>query len=321
MAVAIPRAPGAVRRPLLRPAVRENLMGWLFASPWLIGFIVFTLGPMLFSLYASFSRYNITTDPVWIGTQNYQDLFTDPRYYIALGNTFWMVVVKTPIVIVVSLAIAMLLNLDLPGDRVFRVLFYLPNVLAGIAAVFLWQWILSPDGLLNRGLQVLGISGPAWFSDPTWTKPGLVVMGMWWIGGSVLIFLAGLKGIPATLYEAAAIDGATGWARVRYVTLPMLSPTIFFQIVTGIIGAFQIFTTAYILSSGPGQNVRDGGPGQSLLFYVLYLYNWAFGKSGPGGFQMGYAAAMAWVLFLIILAITLIQLVLARRWVYYESER
>jgi multiple sugar transport system permease protein len=301
--------------------VRENLIGWLFASPWIIGFIVFTVGPMLFSLYASFSKYNITTDPVWIGLQNYQELFADPRYYIALINTVWMVVVKIPIVIIVSLAIALLLNMDLPGDKVFRVLFYMPNVLAGIAAVFLWQWILSPDGLLNRAIGAVGIPGPAWFSDPTWTKPGLVVMGMWWIGGSVLIFLAGLKGIPVSLYEAAAIDGATGWSRVRYIPLPMLSPTIFFQIVTGIIGAFQIFTTAYILSSGPGQNVRDGGPGQSLLFYVLYLYNWAFGKSGPGGFQMGYASAMAWVLFIIILAVTLVQLVLARRWVYYESER
>ncbi|MCA1552776.1 MAG: sugar ABC transporter permease, partial [Chloroflexi bacterium] len=271
--------------------------------------------------YTSFTHYNITTNPVWIGVDNYKNLFADPRYYIALGNTAWMVLVKTPLVMIAALSIALLLNMDLPGDKIFRVLFYMPNVLSGIAAVFLWQWILSADGLFNRGLAVFGISGPGWFYDSQWTKPGLVVMGMWWIGGNVLIYLAGLKGIPQSLYEAAAIDGATGLSRLRHITLPMLSPTIFFQLVTGIIGAFQIFTTAYILTSAPGQNIADGGPGQSLLFYVLYLYNWAFGKTGPGGFQMGYASAMAWVLFVIILAVTLVQLVLARRWVYYESER
>jgi multiple sugar transport system permease protein len=315
MSVAAERPKLAQPRPFLRPAVKEAIAGWLFASPWIIGFLLFTAVPMLFSIYVSFARYNITTPPEWIGLENYQRLFRDPRFYQSLGNTFWMVVFKTPIVIVVSIALALLLAMDVPGSRFFRTVFYLPNVLAGVAAVFLWKWILAPDGLLNRALGVVGLDGPAWFTDPNWTKPGLVVMGMWWIGGNVLIYLAGLKGIPRELYEAAAMDGAVGWSKLWHITLPMLSPTIFFQVVTGIIGTFQIFTTAFIISNGDPFYA-----GQSLLFYVLYLYYRAFGKLGPGGFQMGYASAMAWVLFVIIMAFTLIQLWLSKRWVYYETE-
>ncbi|HEX2914787.1 MAG TPA: sugar ABC transporter permease [Chloroflexia bacterium] len=312
------------RPPLLRPAIREAITGWLFALPWIIGFIVFTVGPMAFSAFASFTDYNITTDPHWVGTQNYSDLFHDDRFYLALGNTFWMVLVKVPLVTIASIGIALLLNLNLPGDKAFRSVFYLPQVLSGVAAIFLWKWILSSDGLFNNFLHLIGVPEnqlPAWFSDPLWTKPGLVIMGMWWIGGNILIFLAGLKGIPDQLYEAAAIDGAKGWPMIRHITLPMLSPTIFFQVVTGIIAAFQIFTTAYILSSNvAGSNMQaQGGPDGSLLFYVLYLYNRAFGKTGAGGFQMGYASAMAWVLFIIILIVTFIQLRLAKRWVYYET--
>ncbi len=285
--------------------------------PWIIGFLLFTAGPMFFSLYASFTRYSITTPPEWIGTRNFAQIFRDPFFYTALYNTFWMVIVKIPIVTVTAISIALLLALDLPGGRFFRTIIYMPNVLSGVAAVFLWQWILRPNGLFNTGLALFGIQGPGWFVDPLWTKPGLVVMGMWWIGGDILIYLAGMKGISRDLYEAATIDGAGGWAKTWFITLPMLSPTIFFQIVTGIIGTFQIFTTAYILS---GTESATGGPRQSLLFYVLYLYNRAFGRSGPAGFQMGYASAMAWILFAIILVVTLAQLWLSRRWVYYETE-
>lgn len=307
------------RRPLFRVATKEAITGWLFALPWILGFLVFTVGPMLFSLYTSFTRYNIIAPPRWIGLENYQRLFfSDPLFYKALENTFWMVLIRIPIVLVISLLIALLINQNFPGDRAFRLIIYLPNVLSGIAAIFLWQWILAPNGLLNTALSTFGIRGPAWFADPNWTKPGMVVMGLWWIGGNVLIYLAGLKGIPKELYDAAAIDGAVGWTRLRFVTLPLLSPTLFFEVVTGIIAAFQIFTTAFILA---GKDVALGGPGQSMLFYVLYLYNRAFGKVGQGGFQMGYASAMAWVLFIIILGVTLIQLWVARRWVYYESER
>ena len=313
------KAAPALRQPFLRPARREELTGWLFAMPWILGFLLFTVGPMLFSLYTSFTKYNIIADPRWIGLENYQNLFfDDPLFYKSLSNTFWMVVVKTPLVIVVAISLAMLLNTDIPGGKFFRTVIYLPNVLSGIAAIFLWQWILAPNGLFNAALDAVGIRGPGWFVDPDWTKPGMVVMGMWWIGGNVLIFLAGLKGIPRELYEAAEIDGADGWQKTRYITLPLLSPTIFFEVVTGIIGTFQIFATAFIIL---GKEKPVGEFGQSILFYVLYLYDRAFGKIGQGGFQMGYASAMAWVLFLIILVITGFQLWLAKRWVYYETER
>jgi multiple sugar transport system permease protein len=306
------------RRGFSRMARGEAITGYLFAMPFILGFLVFTAWPMLFSLYVSFTRYNIIRDPEWIGLRNYQNIFfNDDRFLKALENTFWMVLVKTPIVIVAALTIAILLNVNVPGERAFRTIIYLPNVLSGVAAIFLWQWILAPNGLFNRGLELFGIRGPAWFTDPAWTKPGLIVMGMWWIGAQVLIYLASLKGIPKTLYEAAEIDGASAWAKTRYITLPMLSPTTFFLIVTSIIGTFQIFETAFIIS---GTLSAEGGPGRSMLFYVLYIYNRAFGHVGPAGLQMGYASALAWILFVIILAVTLLQLSLAKRWVYYETE-
>jgi len=317
MAQSIRRTATTVR-PFWTAERREAMTGWLFAAPWIIGFLLFTAGPMLFSAYTSFTRYNITQAPRWVGLDNYERLFRDPNFFISLQNTFWMVIVKTPLVVVVSIVIALLLNMDLPGAKTFRTIFYLPNVLAGVAAVFLWRWIMAPEGLLNRGLGVFGIDGPAWFVDPQWTKPGLTIMGMWWIGGNVLIYLASLKGIPRSMYEAAEIDGATGWKSTWFITLPMLSATIFFQVVTGIIGAFQIFSTALIIT---GTESAQGGPGRSMLFYVLYLYNRAFGRTGTGGFQMGYAAAMAWVLFIIILLVTAVQLWFAKRWVYYETDR
>lgn len=315
MSIPIQRVKTAEPRQFLRPATREALTGWLFASPWILGFLLFTAAPMLFSLYASFTSYNITTAPKWIGTENYERIFKDPFFYTSLTNTFWMVLIRTPIVTVVSIAMALLLAMNVPFGGFFRTVFYLPNVLAGVAAVFLWKWILASDGLLNRALDVVGIQGPAWFTDPNWTKPGLVVMGLWWIGSGVLIYLASIKSIPKELYEAGELDGAVGWARTWNITLPLLSPTIFFQVITGVIGTFQIFTTAFIISGTETFYAK-----QSLFFYVLYLYYRAFGKIGRGGFQMGYASALAWILFIIILAITLFQLWLSRRWVYYETE-
>lgn len=309
------------RKRKLSAETREEITGWLFAAPWIIGFLLFTAGPMLFSMYTSFTKYNIIRSPQWIGLENYVDLFTNDRFfYVSLANTLWMVAIKLPLTMVASLALALLLNVKVPGEKFFRSVIYLPNVLSGIAAIFLWQWILAPTGLFNSFLAWFGIKGPGWFFDPNWTKPGMVVMGMWWIGGNVLIYLAGLKGISKEVYEAAEIDGAVGWSKIRFITLPLLSPTIFFEVITGIIGTFQIFTTAFILSAA-AKTDQLGQLGQSMLFYVLYLYKRAFGQIGVGGFQMGYASAMAWVLFLIILAITLLQLWLARRWVHYEADK
>ena len=300
----------------------EAITGWLFVTPWIIGFAAFTLGPMLFSLYTSFTEYNIIRAPEWIGLQNFQQIFFDDRFFwISLQNTFWMVAVKTPIVIVTSLFIAVLLNMDLPFTRIFRTVIYLPAVLSGVAAIFLWEYILEPNGLLNSFLEIFGVQGPAWFSAAAWTKPAMVVMSLWWIGTDVIIYLASLKGIDKTLYEAAEIDGASGWAQNWYITIPLLTPTTFFLVITSIIGTFQIFTTAYIITTDPTISTL-GGTEHSLLFYVLYLYKYAFGDSsvpGTTGLAMGYASALAWILFVIILIITLIQLGLARRWVHYES--
>lgn len=307
------------RRSLMRG---EALTGWLFVLPWLVGFTAFTLGPMVFSLYTSFTDYNIIRAPNWIGLDNYRRIFFEDRFFwISLKNTFWMVAVKTPIVIVLALFIAILLNMDLPGSRIFRTVIYLPAVLSGVAAIFLWEWILEPNGLLNSGLDVFGIRGPAWLSSAIWTKPAFVIMGLWWIGVDVIIYLASLRGIDKSLYEAAEIDGANGWTKNFYITVPLLTPTTFFLVITSIIGTFQIFTTAYIITTDP--NVKTlGGPEHSLLFYVLYLYKCSFGQDACSGrLEMGYGSALAWILFVIIMVITVIQLGLAKRWVHYEADR
>lgn len=300
----------------------EAVTGWLFVVPWIVGFLTFTLGPMLFSLYTSFTEYNIIRAPEWIGLRNFENIFLrDEFFWISLKNTLYMVAVNTPIQIVAALFIAVLLNMELPGTRIFRTLIYLPTVLSGVAAIFLWQWILEPNGLLNQGLGTIGIDGPAWFTDPDWTKPALILMGLWWIGADVIIYLASLRGIDRSLYEAAEIDGASPWAKNWFITLPLLTPTTFFLMITNIIGTFQIFTTAYILTTDPGVSTL-GGTQHSMLFYVLYLYKYAFGDSqvpGTSGLSMGYASALAWILFIIILLITLIQLRLSRRWVHYGS--
>lgn len=298
------------------------MTGWLFVLPWIIGFAAFTLGPMLFSLYTSFTDYNIIRAPNWIGVENYREIFFEDRFFwISLKNTFWMVLVKTPIATALALFIAILLNMDLPGTRLYRTIIYLPAVLSGVAAIFLWEWMLEPNGLVNQGLEVFGVRGPAWFSDGAWTKPGLVLMGLWWIGVDIIIYLASLRGIDKTLYEAAEIDGASGWTKNFYITLPLLTPTTFFLVITDIIATFQIFTTAYIITTDPAVKTL-GGAEHSMLFYVLYLYKCSFGQDACSGrLEMGYGSALAWILFLIILVITVVQLALARRWVYYEADR
>jgi multiple sugar transport system permease protein len=316
---ALSPAGSVTHKPLLNHWRREALTGYLFALPWIFGFLTLLLGPMLFALYASFTRYNVVSDPQWIGLNNYAFIFTqDERFRIALTNQLYYVAVKTPVVIVAALLLAMLLNVDVPGQRLFRTIVYMPTIVSGVAMVYLWVWVMNPEGLLNRGLDLVGIRGPNWFYDPAWTKNGLVVMQLWVLGNSVLLLLAGLKGIPRHLYEAAEIDGAGAWSKFWNVTVPMLSPTLFYVIVTSIIFAFQAFDHPYVISSivgGQGGSVGNpGDPAQSLLFYEIYLFLRAFRD-----LEMGFASALAWILFVIIMAFTAIQFWISRRWVHYEA--
>lgn len=302
-------SPARGLRPLLPWWKRRDSWGYVFIAPWLLGFLLFTAGPMLASLYLSFCRYDLHTLE-WAGTRNYELLFTrDPLFWKSLTNTALYVLFSVPLGLTGSLLLALLLNRTVRGITLFRTLFYLPSLVPAVASALLWAWIFHPDaGLLNYGLSLAGIRGPQWLQDPRTALPSLILMSLWGVGGSrMVIFLAGLQGISDELYEAAALDGARGWAAFRHVTLPMLSPTIFFNLVLGIIGSFQVFTSAYVLT--------NGGPNHATLMYVLYLYNNAFRF-----FKLGKASAMAWVLFVLLLVFTLIQFRHASKWVYYEGE-
>jgi len=288
-------------------ARKEAIAGYLFILPWILGFLMFTSIPLISSFVLSFTNYSVINPPKFAGLENYRTMFTSDRlFYKSLGNTLYIVVIGVPLNIVVGLSIALLLNTKVRGMQYYRTIFYLPSIVPIVASSILWLWILHPSvGLLNSALRLFGINGPQWLASPIWSKPALILMGLWSAGSSMIIYLAGLQGIPEQLYEAAEIDGATWWTKFFKVTLPLLSPTIFFNLVMGIIGAMQIFTQAYVMT--------QGGPLDSTLVYVYYLFNNAFSY-----FKMGYACSLAWILFLIILVLTLIQLRLARHWVYYE---
>jgi multiple sugar transport system permease protein len=288
-------------------ARRELYTALLFISPWVLGFIFFSALPIGLSIYYSFTSYNVFQPPRWIGLANYRALSTDPLFWKSLYNTAYYTFLSVPVVMALSLGVAMLLNSKLPGMRFFRTIFFLPSVLSGVGVALLWLWIFNPDyGLINLALSYFGIEGPLWLYSPQWSKPALVIMSVWGMGGVMVINLAGLQSIPVQLYEAARVDGATNWGLFRYVTLPMLSPTLFFNFVTLTIGSFQVFTQAYIMTGG--------GPVHSTLFYVLYLFQTAFEN-----LRMGYASAMAWILFFVIVAVSLVQISLSRRLVYYEE--
>jgi multiple sugar transport system permease protein len=289
----------------------ETLWGYIFASPWLIGLLVLTAGPIVASIVFSFSRYDVLHPAQFTGLDNYRRLLTDdPLFWRSLGNTAFMML-GVPLGLAAGLGIALLLNSEVRGMRIYRTIFYLPAIVPVVASSLLWLWVLNPEvGLINSLLRMLGVSDPpGWLNSPSWlfgSKTAIIVMGLWSAGSSMIIWLAGLKGIPRHLYEAAAIDGAGPWRRFRNVTLPMLSPYLFFNLIMGFIGTMQIFSQAYIMT--------QGGPDDSTLFYAYHLFNSAFRY-----FQMGYASAMAWILFLIVLALTLVQMWLGRRWVHYET--
>jgi ABC-type sugar transport system permease subunit/ABC-type glycerol-3-phosphate transport system substrate-binding protein len=286
---------------------REAVAGFLFASPWFTGFLVFTGGPVVVSLVLSFCRYDVLHPPVLTGVENYRTLFLyDPLFWKSLGNT-WFMVLGVPIGMAIGLGVAMLLNSAVRGLTIYRTIYYMPAIVPTVASSILWMWVLNPQhGLINRGLAALSIGGPNWLTSAAWAKPSIILMGLWGAGQGMIIWLAGLKGIPQTYYEAAEIDGASAFRRFTAITLPMLTPYVFFSTIMGIIGTFQIFNQAYIMT--------QGGPVDSTLFYVYFLFN-----NGFRYFKMGYASALAWVLFWIILALTLIQLKLAPRWVHYDQ--
>ncbi|HVC35107.1 MAG TPA: sugar ABC transporter permease [Chloroflexota bacterium] len=300
---------GRVRRrsALARAEMRD---GYLMMAPWLFGFIVLLVGPMVASLVLSFTDWQMLLPPKWIGLQNYVTMFTqDDLIPTSLVNTAFYAFVSTPLYAFFGLLLGLLMNLDLKGVRVLRTMYFLPSITPVVAATLLWVLIFQPDfGLANFLVQGLGLPKQLWLLDPNESKPVLIFMYLWGVGGSMPIFLAGLKGIPKEMYEAAVIDGADRWSSLRYVTLPLLSPVLFFVVITGFIGGFQVFTSAFIATAG--------GPSNSTMFFVLYLYNSAFQF-----FKMGYASAMAWLLFVVVLAFTLIQFAVARRLVYYEESR
>jgi len=287
---------------------QEYLFGYLFILPWLAGFFLWTLGPMLASFVLTFTQWDVLTSPQWAGLENWRRLVQDPLVGVSLLNTAYYTFIGGPLHLLVALSAALALNLPVRGIRVYRTVYYLPTITPVVASTLLWMWIFNPDfGLLNYFLNLLGLPGRRWLFDPVWAKPALIIMSLWGFGNQMVIFLAGLQGIPAELYEAAAIDGAGRWQRFWHVTVPMLTPVIFFNLIVGFIASFQVFTIAFIATGG--------GPQNSTLFAMLYLYRNAFEY-----FRMGYGATLAWVLFAIILLFTLLQFRTAGRWVYYEGQ-
>jgi len=288
---------------------RETILGWVMVSPFLIGFVFLTAIPMIASFVISFSEWDMLSNPEWIGFDNYKKLFFEDALALhSLNITILFTIVSIPLNILFGLALAMLLNTSIRGLAIFRTIYYLPAILSGVAVALMWRWIFSTEfGLLNALLDIIGIEGPAWLTDRIWVLPSFVIMRLWSVGGGMIIYLAGLQSIPTNLYEAANIDGANWWHKTRFITLPLLSPTIFFQLIVGFIFSMQIFTEAFIMT--------NGGPADASLFYLLYLYRQAFQY-----FDMGYASALAWVLFVVILFLTIVMFKTSRFWVYYEAE-
>jgi len=302
-------AAAGVRPRRRRYITRIDLIGWAFIAPWLVGFVVFTAGPFIASLFLSLTDWDVAGMWKLVGTRNYERMLTgeDDLFVIGVKNTAFYVLFNVPGVQVIALLLAALLNQPIRGIALYRTIFYLPAVTAGVATAYLWANILSKSGLLNTMLGWTGIDGPNWLYSIEWSMPAIIIYSLWNVGTPMLIYLAALQGVPVHLHEAAMIDGAGVWHRFRNITVPMITPAVFFNIVLGIIGSFQVFTAAFIITAG--------GPANATLVYILHLYRSAF-ENG----KMGYASALAWFLFLVILAFTIAQLLMARFWVYYEGD-
>ncbi|RYG33730.1 sugar ABC transporter permease [bacterium] len=286
---------------------RINGAGLAFLSPWIVGFLALQVWPFIGSAYLSLTSYDVVSAPRWVGVENYRTLISDdPTFWASLWVTLRYAIVAVPLNVAAGVALALLLNAEVKGQAIFRTLFYIPSILPQVATAVLFGWLLNPElGLVNGILRLVGIEGPAWLSDKAWAPWTLVALAIWGVGGSMVIYLAGLKDVPTHLYEAAILDGAGPLARLRSVTLPMLSPVIFFNVVMGVIGSFQAFTEAYVMTKG--------GPEGSTTFYSLYLFQRAWGT-----LDMGYACAMAWVLFVVIAATTALVFRGQKRWVNFE---
>lgn len=304
------QAKAAAKRPVSNMTRRQNRYGYGFIMLWLIGLFVFTLIPMLFSLFLSFCKWDIVTGLStiqFIGLENFQKIFDDSKFYKALEVTFKFCLISIPFYQIVSLLVAMLLNMRIKFMRTFRLIFFLPSIIPTIASSMIWAQILGKDGLINQGLALIGIQGPAWLNTPSTALYGLILMGVWGIGNTIIIYLSGLQGVGEELYEASSIDGANSFQRFFKITLPMISPTIFFNVVMAVISSFQYFTQAFVMT--------EGGPLNSTLFYNLYLYTKAYKE-----LKMGYAAALAWIMFIIILFFTLLVIKSSSFWVYYQND-
>jgi multiple sugar transport system permease protein len=288
---------------------REARTAYWLISPWIVGFLVFTLGPMVASLYFSFTKYSVIDPPKWAGFANFIDMFfNDYRFWLSLKVTIKYAIFAIPMGLVFGLLLALLLNTKVPGISVWRTVYYTPSVISGVAVAILWVYIFNPQyGVINWLLSLIGIKGPGWLNSPDWALWALIIMSLWGVGGGMIIYLAGLQGIPTALYEAAEVDGAGKIRQFFAITLPLITPVLFYNLVIGIIGTFQIFTSVYVMT--------QGGPVESTLFYNLYLYYNAFRFQ-----RMGYASALAWILFIIVLALTLLVFRSSAMWVYYEGE-
>lgn len=294
------------RSPLVRAEARRF---YWFVSPWIIGFILFGGGPVVASLILSFTDWSLLEKPSWIGLDNYRTMLQDDVFYVALRNTMYFGLGSVALGVTTSFVLAILLNQKVRGIAFFRTVFYLPSVVAGIATALLWVNILHPDfGMINYFLGLLGVENPpGWLTSEEWAIPALILMSVWGSGNTIVIYLAGLQGIPPTLYEAATIDGASWWGRFWHVTVPMMSPVIFFNMITGFITSLQAYVLVLVMT--------DGGPANATMLFGLYIYKQAFEF-----FNMGYAAALSWALFILIIGVTGVQFRLARRWVYYEAK-
>lgn len=299
----------------IRKRERKTLIiGLLFTSPWIIGFLVFQLYPIVTSFYYSMTEYNLFSSPTWVGMQNYRDLFHDDKFFLSMYNTLYITVFGVVPHMAFALGMALLLNMKIKGQSIYRTIYFLPTLVPAVAGSLLWLWILNSQyGLINMLLESVGIVGPNWLVDPDWTKPSLILMGFWGTGTITVMYLAALQDVPQIFYEAAEMDGASRWRKFWSITFPAISPMTLFQLIMMLIGSFQYFTEGMVFAEA-SQSI--GGPENSLLFYSIYLYQQAFSF-----LNMGYAAAMAWILFLVVMTFTLLIFRTSARWVYYGGEK